>query len=248
MDRDDCIAHHLWTCFPDGRDPRAPHGNYPRPWSYEDRKPGDGRQARPNGEWNIRAIPGSGKYLATASGHHTHSFGELVVIDTSIQDDGAMSQVKGITVSRRAWPDQAGDYGTAWPLSEDYYLANFREDVILLDRFGNKELICPKSALPVGADKLVHPIPLRARPRPPVIPTATYQGERAALAHPAATISVMNVYEGDMKMPAGTRIAWLRVIQIIPQLQPVMNQPKLVCRSRLLRMPARRLPRPRETG
>lgn len=129
VDRDDCIAHHLWTCFPDGRDPRSPHGNYPRPLSYEDKDKHDGRRARPNGEWNIRAIPGTHKYVATAAGHHTHSFGELVVIDTEIPDDGAMSQVKGLTVNRSDWADAAGDYGTAWPLSEDFYLANYREDI-----------------------------------------------------------------------------------------------------------------------
>jgi hypothetical protein len=238
VDRDDCIAHHLWTCYPDGRDPRSPHGNYPLPLSFEDKDKRDGRKARPNGEWNIRAIPGSSKYLATASGHHTHSFGELVIIDTRIPDDGAMSQVKGITVNRSEWPDAAGDYGTAWPLSEDYYLANFRENVILLDRYGNRELICPKSRLPGHADKLVHPIPFQPRTRPPVIPTGTYQGERAVADAPAATISVMNVYEGDMKLPAGTTIKWLRVIQIIPQLQPVMNQPKIGYASEsLVRMP-----------
>jgi len=26
-------AHHYWECFPDGRDPRNFHGNYPLPWS-----------------------------------------------------------------------------------------------------------------------------------------------------------------------------------------------------------------------
>ena len=82
VDRDDCIAHHLWTCYPDGRDPRSPHGNYPLPLTYDAKDKRDGRRARPNGEWNIRAIPGSHRYVATASGHHTHSFGELVVIDT----------------------------------------------------------------------------------------------------------------------------------------------------------------------
>ena len=30
VDRDTNIAHHLWTCLPDGRDPRSPHGNYPQ--------------------------------------------------------------------------------------------------------------------------------------------------------------------------------------------------------------------------
>ncbi len=238
VDRDDCIAHHIWTCYPDGRDPRSPHGNYPWPLSYEDTDKRDGRRARPNGEWNIRAIPGSGKYIATAAGHHVYSFGELVVIDPNIPDDGAMSQVKTITLNRTDWPDMGGDYGTAWPLSEDYYLTNYREDIILLDRFGNMEMICPKSALPVGADKLIHPIPLKARPKPPVIPTATYQGERARADAPKATISVMNVYEGDMKMPEGTKIKWLRIIQIIPQLQPVMNRPRIGYASEsLVRMP-----------
>jgi hypothetical protein len=243
VDRDDCIAHHLWTCFPDGRDPRSPHGNYPLPWSYEDKDKRDGRRARPNGEWNIRAIPGSRKYVATAAGHHTYAFGELVVIDTDIPDDGAMSQVRGITVSRSDWPDAAGDYGTAWPLSEDFYLANFRDDIILLDRFGNRELLVPKAALPPGTDKLIHPIPLTARPKPPVIPTATYQGERASVNAPKTSISVMNVYEGDMKLPEGTKIHALRVIQIIPQLQPVMNQPKIGYASEsLVRMPLGTVP------
>jgi hypothetical protein len=238
VDRDDCIAHHIWICNPDGCDPRSPHGNYPLPLSYEDKDKRDGRRARPNGEWNIRAIPGSNKYVATAAGHHTYSFGELIVINPNIQDDGAMSQVRTITLNRTDWPDMSGDYGTAWPLSEDFYLANYREDIVLLDRFGNLELLCPKSALPVAANKLIHPMPLKARPTPPVIPAATYQGERASVEHSSATISVMNVYEGDMKMPAATKIKWLRVIQIIPQLQPVMNQPKIGYASEsLVRMP-----------
>ncbi len=37
VDRDSDIAHHIWHCFPDGRDPRRYHGNYAkvresRPW------------------------------------------------------------------------------------------------------------------------------------------------------------------------------------------------------------------------
>ncbi|MEI7903448.1 MAG: hypothetical protein WCK89_24685, partial [bacterium] len=119
IDRDDCIAHHLWTCFPDGRDPRAPHGNYPLPLTFEDKDMRDGRADRPNGEWNIRAVPNSRKYIATASGHHTRSFGDLVMIDPSVPDDGKMSQVKGITTGRNIWPDADGEYATAWQLSED---------------------------------------------------------------------------------------------------------------------------------
>lgn len=238
VDRDDCIAHHIWTCYPDGRDPRAPHGNYPVPLSYADEKKPDGRRFRPNGEWNIRAVPNSTRYIATASGHHVHSFGELIMIDTNIADDNKMSQIKGITTSQSTWADRGGDYAGAWPLSEDYYLCTYRENIILLDRFGNKELICPAIAMPAKVDRVMHPIPLTPRPVPPIIPTATHQGQRAKAGAPPATISVMNVNDGDMPLPKGTKVKWLRIIQIIPQITPVMNRPQMGYGSEsLARMP-----------
>jgi hypothetical protein len=57
VDRDDCIAHHLWTCYPDGRDPRSHHGNYPLPLqTFTGSNWSDGRFSRPIAELNIRAI------------------------------------------------------------------------------------------------------------------------------------------------------------------------------------------------
>ncbi len=66
IDRGDCIAHHPWVVAPDGRDPRAIHGNYPVR-----------RNARPDQEQNVMAIPGSHKYVATAAPHHNQAFGSL---------------------------------------------------------------------------------------------------------------------------------------------------------------------------
>ena len=57
VDRDTNIAHHIWTCYPDGRDPRSFHGNYP-----------ERRESRPWMEMDIRAIPGSHKFVATTGG------------------------------------------------------------------------------------------------------------------------------------------------------------------------------------
>ena len=139
VDRNDCIAHHMWICDPDGRNPPAPHGNYPLPLSFEAKDKSDGRRSRPCGEWFIRAVPGSGKYIAVASGHHSHSFGQLVLIDPQQPDDGKMGQVRGITSPAEWYPDGEGDYGAAWPLSENYYLCTYRQDLVLLDRFGNME-------------------------------------------------------------------------------------------------------------
>ena len=86
VDRDSDVAHHLWLCYPDGRDPRSLHGNYP-----------DRRELRPWMEMSIRAIPNSNKYIATAAPHHGDAYGSLVLIDLREKDDRAMSQLRRIT-------------------------------------------------------------------------------------------------------------------------------------------------------
>ena len=86
VDRDSDVAHHLWLCNPDGRDPRSLHGNYPHQ-----------RESRPWMEMSIRAIPGSNKYLAAAAAHHGNAYGSLVQIDLRKQDDRATSQLRRLT-------------------------------------------------------------------------------------------------------------------------------------------------------
>ena len=224
LDRDDCIAHHMWLCDPDGCNPRAPHGNYPTPFTtMEGSFWRDGRTARPYGEWNIRAIPGSNKYTATASGHHTHSFGHLIMIDPDIKDDGAMAQVTGITTSKTSWPDTDGPYGTAWPLSESMFLCNYNNQIVLLDKFGNREALYTAS----GSVRPIDPIPVRERPVPPRLSTKTWQGERSdAENHYRATLGVMNVYTADMDLEKFA-IRRMRIIQVFPQFTPLINDPRI---------------------
>jgi hypothetical protein len=253
VDRGSNIAHHIWTCSPDGRDPRSPHGNYPHPitgvrevnW-YQNPIAGDGRAVRPWMEMNIRSVPGSAaKYTATAAPHHGRAFGSLVLIDTRVQDDGIMSQVKRIT-PESPFPEsegpRGGDYATAWPLSEDFYLCGwdpglfpgaftinerggYKEvrdksgDVVrdmglyLLDKFGNAQLLFKFK----DDHSCIDPIPFRPRAKPPIIPTRTWQGERGGTPeHKRATIGVANVYAADMPWPDGTEIEWLRVVQVFP--------------------------------
>ena len=238
LDRDDMIAHHIWTCCPDGRDPRSFHGNYPPPYDTFD-EPGfrfpvkarggivdyDGRFARPIGEWNIRAIPGSHKYVATAAGHHSRSFGSLVMIDPRIVDDNGIAQLTGITSQQPTQRDRGGPYGTPWPLSEELFLCSFNKDLVALDRFGNRDVIYSAGSL--SADKIIDPIPLIPRDPPPVIPTRTHQGENLNDESPNATISIMNAYIADIPLPRGVKIKWLRVVQVIPQLQARMNTPSI---------------------
>lgn len=229
IDRDDCIAHHLWTCYPDGRNPRAPHGNYPLPHSTFGTKGWDGRFDRPFAEFNIRAIPNSDKFIATAATHHNYSFGELILIDVNTPDDGKMSQVTGITTDMQRWHDDgAGAYGTAWPLSERSYLCSYNGDIILLDRSGNKETIWRKNDVP-GSNiwRLADPIPVVPREKPIDIAIDTWDGERASEDAPKATIFVSDVYVTDEAgaLPEGVTIKEMRIIQIFPQLQATMNKP-----------------------
>ncbi len=184
IDRCDSTGQHLWTCYPDGRDPRAPHGNYPRPYSNFDGAPGGGNTFRNRvfAEWGIRAVPGSQRCIATAGPHHGQPYGSLVLIDLRVPDDDGLSQITRITPDAR-FPESelnvydqgrpSYKYGTPWPLSESYYLANYEENLYLLDKFGNRELLCSLSEV-CGKTKpwrLLNPIPIRPRRKPPTIPT-----------------------------------------------------------------------------
>lgn len=235
-DRENCLGSRIWLCRADGSDPRAPHGNYPQPYhSFPDRpkfptlhgREIDGRMGAPLVEMGIRAIPGSPLYVFTAAPHHGEVFGSLCALDLRTPDDGHMSQVRRIT-PEEPFPESenAGrrhyKYGGAWPLSEDFFLCNAWEDLVLLDRYGNRELLCELGALPCAQDerlRITDPIPLRPRPAPP-----------AALPDPVkrpATIAVMNVYDSDMPFPEGTRIRWLRVTQNILKSNHAMGEPMI---------------------
>jgi len=159
-----------------------------------------GRILRPDAELSYRPIPDSPKYTATAVGHHEGFSGSLVLLDPSIPDDGKMSQLKRITPEYPFPEVEPGShtYGTAWPLSTDFYLCNYNSGLYLLDRFGNRDVILDPGGVPY---RVRDPFPLHPRPTPPVLPTLTWQGRRASLpGHKLASISVMNVY--DARSPA----------------------------------------------
>ena len=217
VDRDTNIAHHIWTSYPDGRDPRSFHGNYP-----------ERRESRPWMEMDIRAIPGSHKYVATAGAHHGHAIGSLVLIDPRVPDDGSMSQVTRLTPEAPFPEAEKGPmaYATPWPLSEDDYLCVYdpaakNHGVYWIDRDGNKELLYRDPAIACFS-----PMPLRARPMPPALPERTASADAVASSD-RATIAVMNVYNADFAWPADTRITALRVIQVLPKSTAPPNVPRI---------------------
>ncbi|MBQ9127011.1 MAG: hypothetical protein IJY15_04530 [Thermoguttaceae bacterium] len=242
VDRENCLGSTFWTCAPDGRNPRSPQGNYPFPWdTFEDCEHGDHRfgacECAPSGlpmtQMQFRPIPDSHRYIFTAAPHHGETFGSLCMLDLRVPNDNHMSQIRRITPFE-AFPESEGPdraqyrYGAPWALSEDLYLCNSWEDLVLLDRYGNEELLVEREILPIGYDprlRLTEPIPLRARPKPPVVAQQTAQGEDFATADKTSTIGVVNVNLTDRPFPQDRPIKSLRVLQVIPKANPWMDTP-----------------------
>jgi cytochrome c553 len=215
VDRHGVVAHHPWVITPDGCDPRAIHGNF----SF--------RPERADMQLDIRAIPGSHRYVATAAPHHGQAFGSLVVFDPNVPDDDVMAPVWRLT-PEIAFPESQGPtraqvFGQATPLSEDFYLVVYDAamevpairgpqgcyGLYLLDSFGNRELLYRD---PEIASQ--NPLPLRPRPVPPLV---AERSTRIPADQPAeATVGVVNVYHSLMPWPDETQIKALRVYQILP--------------------------------
>lgn len=233
VDRDSDIAHHIWHCFPDGRDPRSYHGNYPAV-----------REMRPWMEQSIRAIPESHLYICTASPHHGQAYGTLMIIDLQKNDDRAMSQLKRIT-PEICMPESeiapgipkynkqtktAEVYGNPWPLNENYYICVYDSKasihgIYLVDSFGNKELLYQDPT--IGC---IDPIPLKPRKRPPAIPVRTTQAMADRISGEdlsEGVVTIMNIYEGEFPFPEGTKIKELRIVNIFSKCNPDLDEPTI---------------------
>ncbi|MCX5682405.1 MAG: hypothetical protein NT049_01810, partial [Planctomycetota bacterium] len=234
VDRFGCTAHHPWITTLDGADSRAVHGNFAP------------RNARPDMELDVRPVPGTGKYVATAAPHHSQAFGSLVVFSPDVPDDDGMGPIRRLTPDVGFPESQGGTeaYGMAFPLSENYYLCVYDASmehqkqgqgvrgnygIYLVDSFGNKELLYRDPEI-----ACMSPLPLRPTAAPPVGPTASQlvQSKPARQATPAypgkpgeATIALVNVYASLRAWPADTKITALRVLQIIPMSVPSGGPP-----------------------
>ena len=150
------------------------------------------------------------------------------MIDPTVPDDDAMGPVRRLT-PEIGFPETQGgteSYGSPWPLSEDYYLCAFEPPtgtpgvyaLYLVDSFGNRELVYRDPAIASH-----NPIPVQARPRPPIVPEVA---ERVPTSEPATgTIAIANVYESQLTWPEGTTIKALRIYQALPMSVPSGEPP-----------------------
>jgi hypothetical protein len=223
VDRDSDVAHHLWLCFPDGRDPRSYHGNYPVD-----------RHSRPWMELSLRAVPGVGTYLGVAAPHHGQAYGSLISIDLRPEDDNSMSQIRRVTPETPFPEAERGPvlYGSPWPLDETTFLTVFdwsgrHYGIYLADVFGNRILLYEDADAPC-----LDPTPLVARPPPPVIPGMANQewgrpDADAADARGVGRVAIMNVRNADFDWPEGADVRALRIVQVFPKSTPNSDSPRV---------------------
>ncbi len=240
VDRGFSQAHHPWLTTPDGRDPRPIHGNY---------SPDFG--GRPLLEISVHSVPGSRKYMATAACHHGQAYGSIILIDPDARDNDRMSPVKRLTPDQSFPESEIADhrdpanYAAPWPLSEYFFLCVYDADsrsnagtennygIYLVDAFGNKELLYRDEAI-----SCLDPIPLQARPVPPVIPNQVAAGQPPAksptfippdpLPSPGGgTVGVVNVYNSLLPLPKDSKITQLRIVQLLPKTTPCANSPHI---------------------
>lgn len=163
-----------------------------------------------------------------------------------------------VPVQQKRWPGHC--YRSPWPLSEKYFLAAYSYEPLigeptanhadmfglyLVDCFGNKELLYRDPDI-----SSLWPVPLRPRPRPPVVPPAhreTGEADRSPSAGPGAagdaagqtepagpygegppaegTFFLSDVYESDPLLPADCSVKALRIVQVLPKATPHINAP-----------------------
>ncbi|MEI6503128.1 MAG: formylglycine-generating enzyme family protein, partial [Armatimonadota bacterium] len=174
----------------------------------------------PNTMMYARPVPGSNsKIVCTLSGHHGNPrMGEVALIDSAEGErentgvtrllPGRHRKVENPVVDQYAtgeWPQFVQPY----PLSDKYFLVSCKPSpdepwgLYLLDVFDN---LVPLRVEPNAS--LFEPIPLRATPAPPVIPSAV------DLARRDATVYLYDVYRGGglAGVPRGT-VKSLRIVE-----------------------------------
>ncbi len=161
----------IWVIRPDGTGADAlfkQHMN--NPWALED----------------TRSIPGCRELISIAAGHHTLATGPVVIVDPDV----GLNNEHGIgVVTPGIWPPEGGMSGspvteggvtgaggfymTPWAISDKTFLvsATYGPErdakgyaLYLIDVYGTKELIYRDPEISCSI-----PIPLRPRPKPPVL-------------------------------------------------------------------------------
>jgi len=228
VNRHDCKFHKLWTMKPDGTGAANFYGNLTSvPFSI----------AEP------RAIPGSGKVMATATAHHSFTAGSIILIDPLKGLEGPDPIYKltpeVLYPEAQGW-DLDGTYISPFPVTEKMFFAAWSPYPHVhqgqgprgTENFGKKGQRPDAYAIylvyhmdgkayrqlvykPKGDISGLTPIPVRPRVLPPVIPTSLVKGAKTGM----GKYYVQNVYESMHTMEPGS-VKYLRVNSLFNQPTP----------------------------
>ncbi|MCX6866030.1 MAG: hypothetical protein NTV46_07380, partial [Verrucomicrobia bacterium] len=165
----------------------------------------------PNAMFFARAVPDHPTKIVTiVTGHHEGRVGELFLLDPALgrrETEGVVQRIpkKGPPVlpkiedklTEHSWPK----FLHPWPLSQKYFLVACKPapdalwGIYLVDIFDNRVLLKEEEGV-----ALLEPVPLRPRPRPPVIPERVQPGQTDAVVY------MEDVYSGPglKGVPRGT--------------------------------------------
>ncbi|MFH1267818.1 MAG: hypothetical protein ABIK89_19040, partial [Planctomycetota bacterium] len=217
----------LWSTMPDGMAARSVFGNFTKgPYSV----------------FEARSIPGSRKIIFTASAHHSHAGGSLVLLDPQKGVDGQAPMTR--LTPEVPFPEYEGwsdsYYANPFPLSEEHYLVTwspvklsrhaFAKDgspvpgpinslgVYLFDAFGNLELLYRDASI-----SSMCPLPIRPRVRPAAVASEVPRhADREE-----GFMLLQDVYRGDLDGFERGTIRRLRIVGIPPKTDPRVNHPVL---------------------
>jgi len=208
----------LWTTRPDGSGSEEFYGD---------------NIANPGVFWQARQVPGHPSLaVCIGCGHEPLGVGQVLLLDLS-QEKRTLEPMRSLTPNIKTqnlrglyqlrngvWREDIYGpfYADPYPLSDKFFLVACNPDrryndpagygIHLLDAFGNR--------VPIYADPEIscwQPMPLRARPVPPVLPDATAPRPESQA---TATVFLSDVYRGLDGVPPGT-VKYLRVLEQIPK-------------------------------
>jgi len=211
----------LWTVNPDGTGNQVVYGN---------------QSFWPDMLVEARPLPNSTRIMFAALGHHNVWAGPLGIIDPrkGLNYPDGITHVNAELPWAEVWagPEDKiekkeyhkiqgyGGYKAPFPLTEELHLVSIRRgtflpntekdfySLYLADTYGNRELIYS------GDKNILYAQPVRARTKPPVIPsTVQWPGSESSGTKAApGTFYSNNVYQGVPEIPVGTA-KHLRIVQ-----------------------------------
>jgi hypothetical protein len=199
MDKGADFGHTLWSIRPDGTHPELVFGNN-----------------TPNCYSQAHEVPGTQELVCTLMSHGDHN-GPIALIDRA-KGPFATEAITNITPDTRPHYQMSRSHHDTfrdpYPISRDHFLVSHNPDnqhnwgLYVIDRYGNRELLYVD---PEISSK--HPTPLRARPRPPVLPSTP---DPKLAEQGLGQFTLQDVYQGLGSTVARGRAKYLRVAEEVP--------------------------------